>query len=530
MGFTQADRFEQHINNQISKRIGATPVLMPILQRLGIAETVDERCPGKEDISHGIVISVLALNRLQAPRPLSRVGEWMEETVLEDTFDTQAEKMYDQRLGRTLDDLHPDLERLWQDIVVRAIVEYEIDLSFLHYDITSIYFEGEHEGSDLIDYGYSRDQRSDTKQINLGLNVNGEAGIPLSYRVMAGRTADRTTPQANMQALRDLFERPELAEKANDFILVSDCAMLDRGVLADYQAQGISWLGPLVPDAALQALMGAVPNAELDANPLDYRPMNQPDDEPARYFGVLQSITLEYDNQPLPLQVLVVKSRGKVKLDRDRRQTYLTRLTDRLDDIQRMLNTRRYKRKAFTQRMIDKACHDNPANRFVDIQLTGTDGNLSLTYQVNQALLDEAAALDGRYLLATNNTSLDAHQMLQRFKRQEVVERRNKVIKGPIQIRPIFLHKQERIEGLVFVSMLALLIYTILEMLCRRAGEYITARQVLERFETYAATYMQFDDGSCLKLPGVLNAIQQHLIGLLKCPPPAAYLRPEVSG
>lgn len=83
-------------------------------------------------------------------------------------------------------------------------------------------------------YGYSRDHRPDPKQINLGLNVNSEAGIPLSYRVMAGRTADRTTPQTNMQALRELFKRPELAEEAEDFILVSDRAMLDKAVLVDY--------------------------------------------------------------------------------------------------------------------------------------------------------------------------------------------------------------------------------------------------------------------------------------------------------
>lgn len=529
MGFSQADRFEQHINNQLTKRIGAVPVLMPIIQRLGIAEIIDEWCPGKEDISHGVVVSILALNRLQAPRPLSKVKPWLEESVLEDTFGIEAEKMYDQRLGRTLDDIHLDLEHLWQDIVARAIIEYDIDLSFLHYDITSIYFEGEYEDQDLIDYGYSRDGRPDAKQSNLGLNVNSEAGIPLIYRVLAGRTADRTTPQANMQALRALFDRPELVDRAEDFILVSDRAMLDKAVLVDYQQQNIGWLGSLSADTELQAIMDAVPNAELEVNPLDYRPINQPDGEPARYYGVLRSVTLEYDNQPLPLQVLVVKSQGKVKLDRDRRETYLTRLTDRLDDIQGMLNTRRYKKKAYTQKMIDKAYQGNPARRFVDIELTGTDGDLTLTYQVDQDLLDEVAALDGRYLLATNVPSLDAHQMLQRFKRQEVVERRNKVVKGPIQIRPIFLHKQERIEGLIFVSMLALLLYTILEMLCRREGQHITARQVLERFDAYAANYMQFDDGSWLKLPGALNDVQQQLIDLLRFPPPNVYLTPEVS-
>ena len=117
--------------------------------------------------------------------------------------------------------------------------------------------------------------------------------------------------------------------------------------------------------------------------------------------------------------------------------------------------------------------------------------------------------------------------MLLRFKRQEVVERRFKVVKGPVQIRPIFLHKQERIEGLIFVAMIALLIYTILEMLCRRAGQQITARQVLEKFERLGAVYLQFSDGSVLKLPSALTPFQGQLIELLRFPGPEDYLRPS---
>ena len=78
--------------------------------------------------------------------------------------------------------------------------------------------------------------------------------------------------------------------------------------------------------------------------------------------------------------------------------------------------------------------------------------------------------MDGRCLLGTNDFELSALEMLTRFKKQEMVERRIKVVKGTVRIRPMFLHKQERVERLVFVTMLALLVYTILEMLCRRAG------------------------------------------------------------
>ena len=64
MGFSQADRFEQHVNNQLSKWLGAIPVLLPILQRLQVAQIVDWHCPGREEVSHGTIIEILAWFKL----------------------------------------------------------------------------------------------------------------------------------------------------------------------------------------------------------------------------------------------------------------------------------------------------------------------------------------------------------------------------------------------------------------------------------------------------------------------------------
>ncbi len=526
MRTSQAEQFEQHLAHQLSKQLGAIPVLMPILRRLQVAQIVDQHCPGKEQVSHGTTVVALGLNRLMSPRPLYRVSQWMAETVLEDTLGVSSEQLYDVRLGRTLDDLHPYLGAIWQDIVIRAIVHYHLDLAFLHYDITSIYFEGDYADSTKIDYGYSRDHRPDTKQVNLAVNVTGPEGVPLAYRVLAGRTADQTTPLENMRALQTLLHRPELAQREVNPVVIGDRAMLHPEVIVTYERERIRWLGPLYLDEPLRALMRSVGDDELDAHPLDYRPRNQPKDEPLRYHGVLRGAVIEHRGRRVPIRVLVVKSRTKLKLDRERRQTYLGRLIDRLEEIQGMLNRRRYKRRAYTQAQIDKACRGNPARRLVEIELSGENGDLTLRYRLNQERIAQAEAVDGRYLLGTNDVTVSAGQMLVLFKQQEVVERRFKVIKGPVRIRPLFLHKEERVESLVFVAMLALLVYSILEVLCRRAGEQTTARQVLRRFEPLTALYTQFSDGSQLKLPSALNPPQQHLMGLLRFPSPKVYLRP----
>ncbi len=62
----------------------------------------------------------------------------------------------------------------------------------LLYDLTSTYIEGQGEEIPKAQYGYSRDQRFDCKQVVIALVITPE-GFPLAYEVMEGNTADRTT-------------------------------------------------------------------------------------------------------------------------------------------------------------------------------------------------------------------------------------------------------------------------------------------------------------------------------------------------
>jgi transposase len=67
-------------------------------------------------------------------------------------------------------------------------IDYEIPLC----DVTSAYFEGQCSRNPLAQRGYSRDQRSDCKQVCIALVVT-RSGMPLGYEVYAGNTADVTT-------------------------------------------------------------------------------------------------------------------------------------------------------------------------------------------------------------------------------------------------------------------------------------------------------------------------------------------------
>jgi len=74
--------------------------------------------------------------------------------------------------------------------------------------VTSTYFEGQALANEKAARGYSRDQRPDCKQVNLGLVVTPE-GLPVGYEIFAGNTADVTTVRDMVGLMENKYGQPK---------------------------------------------------------------------------------------------------------------------------------------------------------------------------------------------------------------------------------------------------------------------------------------------------------------------------------
>ena len=112
--------------------------------------------------------------------------------------------------------------------------------------------------------------------------------------------------------------------------------------------------------------------------------------------------------------------------------------------------------------------------------------------------------------------------MLIQFKAQCCSEQRFSILKGPVPLRPIHLRTDRRITALVFLTMLALLVYSILEWLIRQSTSTRkrpwTGRAILETFENFAVTALLFPDDSVAWLPPPLSEAQRTLWDALHLP------------
>lgn len=534
----QAAALDASLDQELVRSLGALPVLLPILDQLTLRALVNRHCaPAGEhtaDLDPGLVTLLLVLNRLLAPSPLVHVETWLGETVLPDLLGIDAAQCNDDRLARTLDQLVPHLDALWQELIIAAITTFALDLSQLCYDITSVSFCGAYEEADLLRYGYSRDHRPDRKQLELGTTVTVEAGVPLDYRVLGGNVADRTTPVENLARLQHLLSLLPPRSLTDDApVVISDRAMLTLEALVAYRDSGLHCLGPLDPalgQGAVRRLLEGVSEAELAAAPLAYRPARAERGPTwAPYHGVQRSLELphpESDRPPLSINALVVWSPAKARLDAQLRTTQLTRLEDALTGLAGKLGKRPYTTRAGVEKRVATLLRRHPARSYLDVTVTGgaEEEPVTLHWERVEEALTEAARLDGRYVLGTTDSRLDANQILARSKRRDVPEKRFATLKGPLAVRPVYLHQEAHIQALVFCTMVALLVFALLELKIHRVQLDLSGHALIAQFASLTVLVLVFQDGSVLRRLAGLSPPLADLLQTLRVPPADRYL------
>jgi transposase len=96
------------------------------------------------------------------------------------------------------------------------------------------------------------------------------------------------------------------------------------------------------------------------------------------------------------------------------------------------------------------------------------------------AIASERSRL-GRFVLASNDKNLDGELMLQHYKGQNAVEKGFRFLKDKsFRVAEVYLKKEERIDAISMIMVLALLIYSIAEWLLRKRLEE-TSQTVLNQ-------------------------------------------------
>ncbi len=192
------------------RRFGDVWLALWLWKFLHLDEIVDRYVPqGKETIRPADIVAIEVINRLCGPCSEFALAEhWYASTALEDLLGVPDSAVTKDRLYRTLDRLLQGQVSIENDLKERLGTLFQLDYDLLLYDLTSTYFEGLAEENDLARRGYSRDHRSDCKQIVLALIVTRE-GFPLAHLSLAGNTQDVQTVETIVEMVETRFGRSQ---------------------------------------------------------------------------------------------------------------------------------------------------------------------------------------------------------------------------------------------------------------------------------------------------------------------------------
>jgi hypothetical protein len=533
----QAAAADAALGPELILQLGAWPWLLPLLERLGLRDRINRRCHPTGTVQEaralGLVTSVLVLNRLRAPTPLVHVETWLAGTARPDRWGIAALPCNDDRLARALDALYPHLAALWQELIVAARGAFAVDLARRAHDITSVSFCGASADADLLRYGYSREHRPARPPVEWATTVPLDGGLPLAYRVLAGNVADRPTPVEPRHRLQTLLALlPPRPPDAPPPLVISDRALLTVEASAAYEASELRYLGPLDPHrgaGAVRALLTSVAAADLAApeTALTDRPQRAAAD-PAfvPYHGgprELLRASPEPGRPPRRVRALVVGSPSKARVAAQGRAAPLARLETALSDLAGKRGRRPYTTVTAVANRLATLLRRHPARACLTVRAGLDEAGLPLHWERREDPRAAAAELDGRYVVGTNEWRLTADEVLAASTQRDVPEKRYATVKGPLAVRPVYLHKQERIASLVFCTMVALVVFALLEGVARRGGAHQSGTVLLARFSEVRLRVLAFADGSRLRRLTALDPPEAELLRALGSPPGTRY-------
>jgi hypothetical protein len=408
--------------------------------------------PSRKGTRWDLVLAVLTVYRLLAPGSEWRLHRpWFEHSALADLLGVDVSLADPHKLYGCHDQLLAHKSVLFSHLVERWRDLFGAEFDVLLYDLTSTYFESDPSfgENDKRQFGYRRDKRPDCVQVVIALIVTPQ-GFPLTYEVLCGNTADKTT-------LKEFLGKIEQQYGKARRIWVMDRGIPTEENLAEMRAS----------DPPVQYLVGTPKGrlTKLEKDLLD-KPWQQ-----AR-----PGVTVKLLPQEGELYVLA-RSADRVAKERSMRRRQLKKLWHRLHELAAM---KKLRREDLLMKLGAARQQAPSAWRLVAVEVHATEATFS--YRLRKDKLRQIRRREGRYLLRSNLTETDPAIVWNYYLQLVQVEQAFRHLKGDLAIRPIFHQEQTRIEAHIFVSFLAYCLHVTLAQWLRTLAPGLTTRSVLEKF------------------------------------------------
>jgi transposase len=418
---------------------------------LKLDEIVDRHIPpGKHTVRPADIIAIEVINRLCAPCSEFAVAEhWYASTGLPDLLGVSDDAITKDRLYRMLDALLQAKEPIENAVKDRWRILFDLDYDLLLYDLTSTYLEGLAEDNDLAERGYSRDHRSDCKQIVLALVVTRD-GFPLAHFSLAGNTQDGDTVATLVTEVEQRFG-------ASRRVWVMDRGMISKKNLAFLGKRDRRYLIALRRSALTKF------HRHLTQGGWQRLPDNDEVEVKALRRGRLTYV--------------LARSLPRRRKERAIRRRQLLQLSAGLKKLRRRIVRGHLKNRDKMLEALGRLKGKCPKAACLLCLPSLPEQPSDLTWKWKVAKIKTVLAHDGAYVLRSNQPGWSATELWETYMQLTVVEKAFRVLKSELLLRPVWHHYSGRTQAHVFICVLAYALWKTLDYLLKRVGLHTEIRK-----------------------------------------------------
>lgn len=291
------------------------------------------------------------------------------------------------------------------------------------YDITSSYFEGDYENSDLVRFGYNRDGKRGHEQIVIGLLCSKE-GCPIGVEVFPGNTKDASTVPEKIAELQRDYGLKEV-------IFVGDRGMITRSVAEKIKGvEGLHTISALTHPEIFDLVERKVITAEL-FDEKEIVEIIDPQSTARRYCLCRNPSSAERETATR-LRLLQCTREGLEKIASVKKRAKKEKIGSRVGRI-----LQKYK-----------------MGKFVHWEVR--EGRLHWNFEEEKIAAE--ALFDGCYIIHSevSKERMPAVEIVSSYKKLELVEQAFRNLKTvQLEVRPVYHKTDDRIRSHVFLCTLA---------------------------------------------------------------------------
>jgi transposase len=188
--------------------------------------------------------------------------------------------------------------------------------------------------------------------------------------------------------------------------------------------------------------------------------------------------------------VLVVHSEEREQYERGLRELSMERVRKELEALRVRVEKGDLKEPEKIGAAAAKILQRHHGHRYFDWEL----GKGQFYYFAHAVNFPREQACEGKYVIQTEEPDLSPVEAVVAYKQLNEVERGFAHLKGLLEVRPVYHHKDGRVRAHVFVAALAFLLDRALEKKLRAAGSSLSSSVAWQVLETIRCVEVQVGD------------------------------------